>query len=508
MLDADIKAQLAQYLELMEGDVLLKVSAGEDKVSREMTSLVDELATMSSRIKVEMVDLERTPSFSVNRIGEDTGVVFAGIPLGHEFTSFVLALLQVSGRAPKIDEKVIAQVKNLEGTYRFESYISLSCQNCPEVVQALNLMSVLNPNITHTMIDGAAFKDEVESKNIMAVPTVLLNGESFSSGRMTVEEILAKLGSGPDASEFADKDPYDVLVIGGGPAGASAAIYAARKGIRTGIVADRFGGQILDTASIENFISVKHTEGPKLASSLEEHVKEYNVDVMNLQRAKRLEKKDLVEIELENGAVLKSKTVILSTGARWRNVGVPGEAEFKNKGVAYCPHCDGPLFAGKDVAVIGGGNSGIEAAIDLAGIVNHVTVLEFMPELKADSVLQERLYSLSNVTVHKNVQTKEITGTDNVNGITYIERETGEEKHVELAGVFVQIGLVPSTEWLGDAVERTKFGEIVVDKRGATNVPGVFAAGDCTDSAYKQIIISMGSGATAALGAFDYLVRN
>lgn len=508
MLDADIKAQLAQYLELMEGDVLLKVSAGEDKVSREMTSLVDELATMSSRIKVEMVDLERTPSFSVNRIGEDTGVVFAGIPLGHEFTSFVLALLQVSGRAPKVDEKVIAQVKNLEGIYRFESYISLSCQNCPEVVQALNLMSVLNPNITHTMIDGAAFKDEVESKNIMAVPTVLLNGESFSSGRMTVEEILAKLGSGPDASEFADKDPYDVLVIGGGPAGASAAIYAARKGIRTGIVADRFGGQILDTASIENFISVKHTEGPKLASSLEEHVKEYNVDVMNLQRAKRLEKKDLVEIELENGAVLKSKTVILSTGARWRNVGVPGEAEFKNKGVAYCPHCDGPLFAGKDVAVIGGGNSGIEAAIDLAGIVNHVTVLEFMPELKADSVLQERLYSLSNVTVHKNVQTKEITGTDNVNGITFIERETGEEKHVELAGVFVQIGLVPSTEWLGDAVERTKFGEIVVDKRGATNVPGVFAAGDCTDSAYKQIIISMGSGATAALGAFDYLVRN
>ncbi|MFJ7969927.1 alkyl hydroperoxide reductase subunit F [Psychrobacillus sp. NPDC096389] len=508
MLDADIKAQLAQYLELMEGDVLLKVSAGDDKVSREMASLVDELATMSSHIKVEMVDLERTPSFSVNRIGEDTGVVFAGIPLGHEFTSFVLALLQVSGRAPKVDEKVIAQVKKLEGTYRFESYISLSCQNCPEVVQALNLMSVLNPNITHTMIDGAAFKDEVESKNIMAVPTVLLNGESFSSGRMTVEEILAKLGSGPDASEFADKDPYDVLVIGGGPAGASAAIYAARKGIRTGIVANRFGGQILDTASIENFISVKHTEGPKLASSLEEHVKEYNVDVMNLQRAKRLEKKDLVEIELENGAVLKSKTVILSTGARWRNVGVPGEAEFKNKGVAYCPHCDGPLFAGKDVAVIGGGNSGIEAAIDLAGIVNHVTVLEFMPELKADSVLQERLYSLSNVTVHKNVQTKEITGTDNVNGITYIERETGEEKHVELAGVFVQIGLVPSTEWLGDAVERTKFGEIVVDKRGATNVPGVFAAGDCTDSAYKQIIISMGSGATAALGAFDYLVRN
>ncbi|NYF26365.1 alkyl hydroperoxide reductase subunit F [Sporosarcina sp. JAI121] len=508
MLDADIKGQLAQYLEMMEGDVLLKVSAGSDKISRDMVALVDELATMSSRIKVERAELERTPSFSVNRIGEDTGVIFAGIPLGHEFTSFVLALLQVSGRAPKVDEKVIEQVKNIEGEYYFESYISLSCQNCPEVVQALNLMSVLNPGITHSMIDGAAFKDEVESKKIMAVPTVHLNGEPFSSGRMSLEEILGKMDSEPDASEFSDKDPYDVLVVGGGPAGASAAIYAARKGIRTGIVADRFGGQILDTATIENFISVNRTQGPKLAASLEEHVKEYNVDVMNLQRAKRLEKKDLIEIELENGAILKSKSVILSTGARWRNVGVPGEAEFRNKGVAYCPHCDGPLFEGKDVAVIGGGNSGIEAAIDLAGIVNHVTVLEFMPELKADSVLQERLYSLPNVTVLKNVQSKEITGTDSVNGITYIERDTGQEQHIELAGVFVQIGLVPNTDWLGDAVERNKFGEIVVDKRGATNVPGVFAAGDCSDSPHKQIIISMGSGASAALGAFDYLVRN
>ena len=508
MLDADIKAQLAQYLELMEGDVLLKISAGSDEVSREMVALVDELATMSPLIKVENTELERTPSFSINRIGEDTGITFAGIPLGHEFTSLVLALLQVSGRAPKVDEKVIEQVRNIKGEYHFESYISLSCQNCPEVVQALNIMSVLNPDITHTMIDGAAFKDEVEGKNIMAVPTVHLNGESFSSGRMSLEEILAEMGSEQDASEFDDKDPFDVLVVGGGPAGASAAIYAARKGIRTGIIADRFGGQILDTATIENFISVNRTDGPKLAASLEEHVKEYDIDVMNLQRAKRLEKKDHIEIELENGAILKSKSVILSTGARWRNVGVPGEAEFRNKGVAYCPHCDGPLFEGKDVSVIGGGNSGVEAAIDLAGIVNHVTVLEFAPELKADSVLQDRLYSLSNVTVLKNVQTKEITGTDSVNGITYIERDTDEEKHIELDGVFVQIGLVPNTDWLGDAVERNKFGEIVVDNRSATNVPGVFAAGDCTDSPFKQIIISMGSGASASLGAFDYLIRN
>ncbi|MCM3117697.1 alkyl hydroperoxide reductase subunit F [Neobacillus sp. MER 74] len=508
ILDQDIKAQLEQYLQLMEGNVLLKVSAGADDVSRDMLALVDELANMSSQIKVEKTELERTPSFSVNRIGEDTGITFAGIPLGHEFTSLVLALLQVSGRAPKVDQKVIDQIKAIKGDYHFESYISLTCHNCPDVVQALNIMSVLNPGISHTMIDGAAYKKEVESKDIMAVPTVFLNGESFGSGRMTLEEILAKMGSGTNAAELSDKEPFDVLVIGGGPAGASAAIYAARKGIRTGIVAERFGGQVMDTMGIENFIGTKYTEGPKLAASLEEHVKEYNVDVMNLQRAKRLEKKDFIAVELENGAILRSKSVILSTGARWRNVGVPGEAEFKNKGVAYCPHCDGPLFAGKDVAVIGGGNSGIEAAIDLAGIVNHVTVLEFAPELKADSVLQDRLYSLPNVTVIKNAQTKEITGTDKVNGISYIDRETGLEHHVELQGVFVQIGLVPNTDWLGETLERTRFGEIIVDKHGATTLPGVFAAGDCTDSAYKQIIISMGSGATAALGAFDYLIRN
>jgi len=493
---------------MIENDIVLKVSTGDDSVSKDMLALVEELASMSSKITVEKAQLDRTPSFSVNRTGEDTGVTFAGVPLGHEFTSLVLALLQVSGRPPKVDQKIIDQIKNISGEYRFESYISLTCHNCPDVVQALNMMSVLNPNITHTMIDGAAYKSEVESKNIMAVPTVYLNGESFGSGRMTLEEILAKMGSGTDASELSDKDPFDVLVVGGGPAGASAAIYAARKGIRTGIVAERFGGQVLDTMSIENFISVKRTEGPKLAASLEEHVKDYEIDVMNLQRAKGLEKKDLFHLELENGAVLKSKTVILSTGARWRNVGVPGEQEFKNKGVAYCPHCDGPLFEGKDVAVIGGGNSGIEAAIDLAGIVNHVTVLEFAPELKADEVLQKRLYSLPNVTVVKNAQTKEITGDENVNGITYVDRETGEEKHVELQGVFVQIGLVPNTEWLPDTVERNRIGEIVVDKRGETTIPGLFAAGDCTDSPYNQIIISMGSGANAALGAFDYLIRN
>lgn len=509
MLSADIKKQLEQYLQLMEGDILLKVSVGDDKVSHDMVELVDELASMSSHIKVEKTTLKRTPSFSVNRPGEDTGITFAGIPFGHEFSSFVLALIQVSGRTPKVDEKLIDQIKGLEGEYHFETYVSLSCTKCPDVVQALNIMSVINPNITHTMIDGAAFKEEAEKNNIMAVPTIFLNGESFGNGKMSLEEILAKLGSGPDASEFENKDPFDVLVVGGGPAGGSAAIYSARKGLRTGIVADRFGGQVNDTAAIENFISVKRTEGPKFVDNLEEHVKDYDVDVMNLQMAKGLERKnDFVEIELENGATLKSKSVILSTGARWRNIGVPGEAEFKNKGVAYCPHCDGPLFEGKRVAVIGGGNSGIEAAIDLAGITKHVTVLEFASELKADSVLQDKLNSLPNVNVITNAQTTEITGTDNVNGISYIDRESEEEKHVELEGVFVQIGLVPNTDWLGDSVERNKFGEIVTDRDGNTNVAGVFAAGDCTDAKNKQIIISMGSGANAALSAFDYLIRN
>ena len=508
-LDADIKLQLTQYLQLLESDIVLKVSLGSDKVSDEMLALVDELASLSSKITVKKLKLPRTPSFSINRVDEvDASVTFAGVPLGHEFTSLVLALLQVSGRAPKVDQSIINQIKNIVGEYHFETYVSLTCHNCPDVVQALNIMSVLNPNITHTMIDGAAFKEEVESKDILAVPAVYLNGKSFGNGRMTIEEILSKLGTGPNVEELSGKEPYDVLVIGGGPAGSSAAIYSARKGIRTGIVAERFGGQILDTLTIENFISVKSTEGPKLAQALEEHVKEYNIDVMNLQLAKRLEKKELIEVELENGAILKSKAVIISTGARWRNINVPGEQEFKNKGVAYCPHCDGPLFEGKDVAVIGGGNSGIEAAIDLAGIVNHVTVIEFGTELRADDVLQKRLYSLPNVTVYTNAQTTEITGTDKVNGITFVNRETGEEQHVELAGVFVQIGLVPNTDWLDGTLERNQIGEIIVDKRGATSIPGVFAAGDCTDSAFNQIIISMGTGATAALSSFDYLIRN
>jgi len=508
ILEPDIRNQLDQYLQLMENDIVIKVSAGSDTNSQDMLSLINEIASLSPKIKVEKAVLPKTPSFSINRMNEDTGIIFAGIPLGHEFSSLVLALLQVSGRPPKIEAKVIDSIKNLKGEYHFESYVSLSCHNCPEVVQALNLMSLLNPNITHTMIDGSIFKEEAESKDIMAVPAVFLNGEFFSSGRMTLEEILAKIGTSPDASELKNKEVFDVLVVGGGPAGASAAIYSARKGLRTGIVAKRFGGQVLDTMAIENFISVKYTEGPKLAADLEEHVKNYDIDIMKPYQVKSLRKNKFVEIELENGALLKSKTVIIATGARPRTLGVPGEAEFRNKGVAYCPHCDGPLFEGKNVAVIGGGNAGVEAAIDLAGIVNHLTLLEFLPELKADAVLQEHLYKLPNVTVLKNVQTQEITGTEKVNGITYLERDTGAVKHIPLDGVFVQIGLIPNTDWLEGTLTLNHLKEIVVDKYGATNIPGVFAAGDCTDSPYKQIVISMGSGATAALSAFDYLIRN
>ncbi|MDQ7193295.1 alkyl hydroperoxide reductase subunit F [Staphylococcus felis] len=507
MLDQELKKQLSQFLDLMEGDVVFKVSAGSDDHSQKLNDLVNEVAEMSPRITVEKAELKRTPSFSVNRPGEDTGITFAGVPLGHEFNSFVLALLQVSGRAPKEEQSVIDQIKSINEPLNFETFVSLTCQKCPDVVQAINLMSVINPNITHTMIDGAVFKEE--SEDIMAVPSIFLNGEQFGSGRMTVTDILSELGQGPDASEFEGKETYDVLVIGGGPASASSAIYAARKGLRTGIVADRIGGQVNDTADIENYIGVTKTNGPALSSNLEQHINDYNVDVMKGVRAEALRKTDEgTEIVLNNGATLQTKSLIIATGARWRQLGVPGEQEFANKGVAYCPHCDGPLFEGKDVAVVGGGNSGVEAAIDLAGICKHVTLLEFGSEMKADQVLQDRLQSLPNTTVITNAATSEITGDDRVNGISYTDRTTDEVKHINLDGVFVQIGLSPNTEWLGDTVQRNKMGEIEIDRLGHTNVPGVFAAGDCSDQRYKQIIISMGSGATAALSAFDYLIRH
>lgn len=481
--------------------------------SKELKELLQEIASVSDRVTLnEQGTDSRKPSFTINRPGTDISVQFAGIPMGHEFTSLVLALLQVGGHPIKLDESVIEQIRNLDGDYKFETYFSLSCQNCPDVVQALNVMSIINPRIKHVAIDGALFQDEVDSRQIMSVPTMFLNGEPFGQGRSSVEEILAKLDTNAGsrkAEELNAKDPFDVLVIGGGPAGAAAAIYAARKGIRTGVAAERFGGQVLDTMSIENFISVKETEGPRFAAQLEEHVRAYDVDIMNLQRAEELIPGDKeISVRMENGAVLKSKTVILATGARWRNINVPGEQEYRTKGVAYCPHCDGPLFKGKRVAVIGGGNSGVEAAIDLAGVVAHVTLIEFGDLLRADDVLQRKLRSLPNVDIIVSAQTTEIHGDGNkVNGLSYKDRTTETIHKIDLEGVFIQIGLVPNTEWLKGTVNLSKHGEIEIDAKGQTSVPGVFAAGDVTTVPYKQIVIAIGEGAKASLSAFDHIIR-
>jgi alkyl hydroperoxide reductase subunit F len=517
MLDANLKSQLQAYLGRMTQPIEIVATLDDSDAAREMRELLEDVADLSSLITLEQRESDgtvRAPSFTVSRVGSDMGIRFAGIPMGHEFTSLVLALLQAGGHPPKVDAAVIEQIRSLEGDFDFEVYISLSCQNCPDVVQAINLMAVLNPRVRATMIDGALFQAEVESKQIMAVPSLYMNGQSFGQGRMTVEEIVAKLdknAAARQAEALKDKAPFDMLIVGGGPAGASAAVYAARKGIRTGVVTERFGGQVLDTMGIENFISVKETEGPKLAAALENHVKTYDVDIMNLQRAVELKPADasgLVSVKLASGAELKSRSVILSTGARWREMNVPGEREYRGKGVAYCPHCDGPLFKGKRVAVIGGGNSGVEAAIDLAGIVAHVTLIEFDGQLRADEVLQRKLRSLPNVRVIVSAQTTEVHGAGGkVNGLTYKDRATGDLRRLDLEGVFVQIGLLPNTEWLKGTIALSARGEIEVDARGQTSLPGVFAAGDATTVPYKQIIIAMGEGSKAALAAFDHLIR-
>ena len=516
MLEAEIATQLKAYLGNLKLPVELLASLNDSDKSAEMRELLEEIASMSDLVTLsDSQDAsERAPSFAITTPNKPANIRFAGIPMGHEFTSLVLALLHVGGHPMKLDDDTIEQVKMIEGEFHFETYISLSCQNCPDVVQALNMMSVLNPNISHVMIDGALYQQEIDDRQIMSVPTVYLNGEVFGQGRMALPEIISKLDTGAEAKtaeKINQKTPFDVLVIGGGPAAAAASIYAARKGIRTGIVSERFGGQLNDTLAIENFISVQETEGPKLASAIEQQVKSYDIDIMESQRAKRMStnaKDGHIDVELESGALIQSKSVILSTGANWRELGVPGEAEYRGHGVAYCPHCDGPLYKGKDVAVVGGGNSGVEAAIDLAGIVKHVTLLEFADELKADAILQTKLKSLMNVTVITGAETKEVIGDDSkVTQLVYIDRETATEKHLDLAGIFIQIGLLPNTNWLEGIVELSDYKEIIVDDHGNTSMAGVFAAGDVTTTPYKQIIIAMGDGAKAALSAFDYLIR-
>ncbi|MEJ6005567.1 alkyl hydroperoxide reductase subunit F [Paucibacter sp. AS339] len=516
MLDSHLKSQLHAYLERVTQPFEIIASLDDRPESAELLSLLQDISAMSDKITLKSDGQdERRPSFSLNRIGSDMKLRFAAIPLGHEFTSLVLALLWVGGHPPKVSDETIEQIKSLDGEFSFEVYMSLTCHNCPDVVQALSLMAVLNPKVKTVVVDGGLFQDEVNAREIMAVPSIYLNGQVFGAGKMSVEEIVAKLDTGAaarEAAKLSEKAPFDMLIVGGGPAGAAAAVYAARKGIRTGIAAERFGGQVNDTMSIENYVSVLETDGPKFAAALEAHVKEYDVEIMNLQRAEQLipaaEPGGLVEVKLANGGSLKARSVILSTGARWRQVNVPGEQEYKNKGVAYCPHCDGPLFKGKRVAVIGGGNSGVEAAIDLAGIVAHVSLIEFGEALRADAVLVNKLKSLPNVSIHTSAQTTEFTGEGGkLNGLNYTDRSNGEAKRIELEGVFVQIGLVPNTEWLKGVVELSKHGEIVVDAKGQTSLPGVFAAGDATTVPFKQIIIATGDGAKAALGAFDYMMR-
>ena len=515
MLDANLKTQLKAYLERAVRPIQITASVNDSPKSLEMMELLHELQEASAKISVSEShdDGERAPSFALTTPGQDISLRFAGLPMGHEFTSLVLALLQVGGHPSKLEQAVIDQVRDLEGDFTFETYFSLSCQNCPDVVQALNLMAVLNPRIKHTAIDGALFQQEVDARQVMSVPTIFLNGQIFGQGRMGVEEIVAKLDTGAagrEAKKLSAEAPFEVLIVGGGPAGAAAAVYAARKGIRTGVAAERFGGQVLDTMGIENFISVSHTEGPKLAQALETHVRENGVRIMNLQKAAELNREgDHFAVHMESGAVLKAKTVILSTGARWRQMGVPGEDVYRNKGVAYCPHCDGPLFKGKRVAVIGGGNSGVEAAIDLAGIVKHVTLIEFDTKLRADAVLQRKLYSLPNVTVLVSARSTEVKGDgQKVSGLVYENRVTGQHHTLDLEGIFVQIGLLPNTDWLKGTLDLSPRGEIIIDGHGQTSLPGVFAAGDCTTIPYKQIIIAAGEGAKASLSAFDYLIRN
>ena len=517
MLDDTLKGQLTAYLDYVVNPVEIIATLDTSEAAQEMLVLLQEVAALSSKITLRTDgDYARKPSFEITNPGIHSGLRFAGNPLGHEFSSLVLALLQVGGHPSKEAQDLQDQIKQLQGTMHFETFYSITCHNCPEVIQSLNLMTILNPNITHTAIDGALFQQEVEDRQIMGVPTVLLNGQPFGQGRMQLGEIIAKLDTNvaaETAKKLSAKEPFDVLIVGGGPAGSAAAIYAARKGIRTGIVAERFGGQVLDTLDIENYISVLKTDGLRFAQDLEKHVSHYNVDIMNLQKVQKLVPASatggLIEVHTESGAVLKSRTVILSTGARWRSMNVPGEEEYRTKGVTYCPHCDGPLFKNKKVAVIGGGNSGVEAAIDLAGVVNHVTLLEFSEYMRADEVLQQKLHSLPNVDVILNAQTTEVVGANGkVNGLNYLDRLNNTNQHLDLEGIFVQIGLLPNTGFLQGIVKLTEpMREIEIDAYGKTNVPGIFAAGDCTNVPYKQIIIAAGEGAKAALSAFDYLIR-
>lgn len=516
MLSEDLSSQLNELLKNLKTDVEIVASLDKSENSENMKSLLEEISQMHDLISLSFDGTaERRPSFSILRSSSNIGVDFAGVPLGHEFSSLVLALLQIGGHPSKVDPAILKKVSEIKEELFFETYYSLTCMNCPDVVQALNTMSIINPLIKHTAIDGAIFQQEVEEKNIKSIPTVFCNNEFFEQGRIGIKEVLSKINpdlNGLKLNQIEKRETFDVLVVGGGPAGASAAIYAARKGIRTGLVTEILGGQLLETLGIENLISEIQTEGPKLAAELEKNIRNHAIDLIEDQKVSKLsvseEPNDLIEIKLTSGSTLLSKTLVIATGAEWLKLGIPGEEEYLNRGVAYCPHCDGPIYADKDVAVIGGGNSGVEAAIDLAGIAKKVTLVEFDKQLRADDILQQKMNSLPNVESILNAQSTNIIGDqEGVTELLYHDRDTLEEKNIQLDGIFVQIGLFPNTSWLEGIINLNERGEIVIDHKGATSISNIFAAGDCTNVAYKQIVVALGSGSTAALSAFEHLMR-
>ncbi|WP_421779114.1 alkyl hydroperoxide reductase subunit F [Gardnerella sp. DNF01144] len=537
LLDSNLTTQLAGLLEKMVNPINLVAYVDSSENSQKVIELLQEVANQSNKITVIKDDkssTKRIPSFSITNPQNNVSVSFAGLPLGHEFSSLVLAILQVSGYAPKISDEQRKAILQL-GSHDITTYMSVTCINCPEVVQSLNTISIINPKVKHIAVEGSAFKDEVDALGVMSVPAVFENGKMISSGRSSIDELVAMLlrqeenGDSSDSSDSTEasdsslaqkmnaKNPYDVLIVGGGPAASAAAIYTARKGLKTAMIMDHRGGQVVETESIENHISQTHTTGAKLANDLTNHIAQYNIDVFTPDWATSLDVAEkpygLHTIKTKSGGSLKAKAVIIATGATWRTLGVPGEDEYRNRGVSFCPHCDGPLFKNKNVVVVGGGNSGVEAAIDLAGIANHVTVIEFMDSLKADQILLNTLHSLSNANVITSASLSKIEGdSKKVSAVHYMDRNDNNaenrEKILHTDGVFVQIGLMPNTKWVANKLSLNNRAEIVTDRKGCTSIPGIFAAGDCSDEPYKQIVTAYGSGANAALSAFDYLIRD
>jgi len=509
MLDSQIKKQLQSVYKQLESDFELLYDDSEHEKQAELLEMIKDVASTSDRIQVKPSGQKASvPQFSLSINGKKNGISFKGIPGGHEFTSLVLAILNSDGKGKLPDKGFVNRVQRLKGPIQLKTYISLSCENCPEVVQSLNIMATMHDDFSHEMIDGAFVQDEISALGIQGVPSVMHGDQLVSSGKVSMSDLLTKLekvfGSTPQTQEGGDLGNYDVLVIGGGPAGASSAIYTARKGLKTAIIAERLGGQLRDTKGIENLISVRYTEGPELSAKLADHIDQYDIDILEHRRVQSVENGEIKQLQLDSGETIKTRSLIVATGANWRELGIPGEKEYIGRGVAFCPHCDGPYYKGKDVAVIGGGNSGVEAAIDLAGIVKSVVLIEFLPELKADKVLIDKLESLSNVSIIKNARTSQVFGNgEKVTALEFEDRANKNLNNIDLDGVFVQIGLMPNSKFISDLVETNRFGEIEIDHKCRTNIPGIYAAGDVTTVPFKQIIISMGEGAKAGLTAFE-----